>query len=260
MDKLEFLDSPEGEKDEVQSVPAEPKAEPPEAPQPEGQPRDEHGRYKGKEQEQQQPEAEAPAPPPPPAEPPKEEPVMVPLAALHETRDKVKALEAQLAGFRQPPQPQPEPPDPILDPEGFAQFQSRQFDEQRYTDNLYWSRQFAEQKHGAETVEAAVKWGFEKCEADPHFNAAVRASRDPIGLVVSHYSRDQIASQVTPDEFKAFQAWKAAQAAAQQQPAAPAAPPPPPAPPQSIASAPSAGGMQHQAVGEGVAFDETFRK
>jgi len=112
MDNLEFLDSPEGENAETQPVETPqaeaqaeaetPQEEQPKAEEPPSRERDEKGRFKPKEE-------------------PKDGPVMVPLSALHETRDKVKALEAQLAQFSQPQQQPQSIPDVFENPEGFYQ-------------------------------------------------------------------------------------------------------------------------------------------
>ena len=259
MDNLDFLpDAPAVEdvqpaQETVEAPPQEAKAE---------QPRDPSGKFAPKQPETVEPPAAAqPEPQPEPAQQPvKEDPIMVPLAALHETRDKVKALEAALAQFQQPQrQPQPvEVPDPELDPVGFAQFQ----DNQRYTDHLFFSERLAVIQHGQETFEKAKQWGLARCDADPYFNAQVRSSQDPYSIVMAEYQRDQIATQVTPSDFEQFQAWKAAQgqlAQTQQQPAAQPAVPETTALPRSIATAPSAGGVQTIAVGPGVAFDEVIK-
>lgn len=174
------------------------------------------------------------------------------LAALLDERDKRKALEAELAQFRQAQQQQQpvQMPDPYEDPEGFAAAQEARVSQALYQTNLRWSERIASIQHGEEAVKAAKDWGFQRCETDPYFNAKVAASPDPIGFVVAEYKREEIASKVTPDEFAQFQAWKAAQNQLQQQ-AAPAAPPTTQAsaiPPKSLASAPSAGSILTEPV------------
>lgn len=255
MDNLEFLDAPEGANEPVQpaEVPAEPVAEQeaqPEAPQ---RPRDEQGRFAPKE-EPAAPVAVEPIAQPQPAEPKAAVPPgFVPIGVVKELRDEIRSLQRTPAA----PAPMPEVPDPILDPQGFAQFQTDQFEQARFQDRLYFSAQLAESKYGSDTVKQAHEWGFQRCDTDPYFNARVRASQDPYSLVVQEYQREQIAAQVNPDEFKAYQAWKAAQATVQQ--AQPVAPPQPEPPTRSIASATSAGGAQHVAAGPGVAFDDTIK-
>lgn len=178
-----------------------------------------------------------------------EAPVMVPIGVLHEVRDELRNVKADISRFQQAQQPQPEPqqaPDMFEDPDGFASYQDQKMQQQLYQANLRWSERVAAVEHGAETVSQAKEWGLARCDADPYFNAKVAASGDPVGFVVSEWKREQIASQVTPEELTQFQAWKAAHAAIQApQPPGAAAPPnsSPTAPPRSLASAPSAGGV-----------------
>lgn len=254
MDKLEFLDGAEAPNEEVQPEAKAPEAAPAE-PATEAAPeraRGPHGRFVAKE---------APAPvaatPEAPAastvpEPAPEQP-MVPLAALHETRDKVRDLEAQLAALKPKAQPQPQvpqaPPDVFEDPDGFSQWQQQQIANVR----LNISEEMARDKFGDELVDAARDWATAQFQANPAFAQEVLSQRHPYAYAVKVYQKQQSLSQLgdDPTEIQAFLAWKQAQSA---QPAAQAAQPQP-APPKSIAAAPSAGGVQHTAVGPGVAFD-----
>lgn len=251
MDNLEFLDAGEPAKSEVapvaEAAPAEPKAAEPvaEAPQETAEEkatreRDERGRFKAKEAE---------------------EPVMVPLKALHETRDEVKALKAQLEALNRPQAPQQaqQVPDIFEDPEGYQNYQTQIVQRAIYAERLNISQRFATQQYGAEIVNAALEWGKAKCASDPAFNAAVMSDPDPVGYAVQSYQREQAFGKLGGDlkEIEAYLAWKQAQ---QAQPAAQPAPTPPVArPTPSIASATSAGGVQHVAVGPGVAFDNVIR-
>jgi hypothetical protein len=187
-----------------------------------------------------------------PVEAPKQpEPGFVPLAAMLDTRDKLKAAEAELARYRAAQQQtQPvEMPDPYEDPEGFQAAQQAQVNSQLYQMNLRFSERLATVQHGPEKVAAARDWAFQKCAEDPHFNAKVLASDDPFGIAISEYEREQIASKVTPDEFAQFQAWKAAQSQVTQQAASTAPPNQTSAiPPRSLASAPSAGSILTEPV------------
>lgn len=232
MSDLPFLDT---EEPVVETPVAEPEAQAPvEAqPEPEGdRPRDEHGRFAPKD---------------------KPEPVMVPIQALHETRDKVRDLEARIAGLQPPPQV-PELPDVFEDQEGYTKAIEQTIEQRLYQQQLQMSERFARIQHGEELTNAALEWGVAKCNSDPFFNAQAKASGDPVGFAVAHYQREQIATQVTPDDYQQFQAWKAAQAQAQAAPAAQ----PASTPPQSIASLPSSGGAAHVPVGPGQAFDSLF--
>lgn len=227
--------------DEAETV----KDKPAETPAPEPEP-------KATEQAPEPAQAEAPQPEPQPEPPAEPEPRHVPLTAMLDERDKRKALEAELAQLRAAQvQHQPEPevlPDIFEDPEGYTRALNERFERNLYQQTLRVSERFARTQYGSETTDAALQWGHAQCAADPLFNAKVRQSDDPVGYVVQQYQRDQIASQVSPDEFAAFQAWKQAQTQVQAAPQAqpPGASPPIPAktvPPRSLASAPSAGGV-----------------
>jgi hypothetical protein len=209
------------------------------------------------------PAQDAPAEPQPEAKP---EPIMVPLAALHETRDEVKELKAKIARYEQQPQPQPQiqPPDPIEDPEGFAQFQEQRFQQQLLNQTLNTSERFARKEHGVETVEAAKQWSLQRFQTDPLYQAQVLRDPDPYERIVSDYRRDQLFSQVSdPKEFEQFQAWKAAQGQLQQQQGGQPPPPnqAPSIPPRSLASAPSAGSVLMDVVqSDDEIFDEVIPK
>jgi hypothetical protein len=198
----------------------------------------------------------------------------VPLATFLDLRDRATAAEKdakELREWRQQQEeaarrrPPPAAPDPDQDPEGYRQYQAAAHDQSLYSMRLEMSRGFAETRHGAETVSQAFDWGVKRCDEDPFFNAKVRASKDPVGLVVDEWKREQQLSTMTPDDIAAFQAWKAAQTAAGQpgaQPAAAsaAAPPAKPAAPRpSIASGPSAGASGAPEARDGQAtFDAMF--
>jgi hypothetical protein len=259
--ELEFLDGGEPPKDEVQPEQKEEARPQPEAPKDEIPPRDESGKFKAREQEI--PTAQPATPPVVPEGTPKEEPIMVPLAALHETRDKVKALEAQLEQFRPRPQPQ-QPvaiPDPLDDPEGYHLFQEQRVQQAIFNNTLNISEEMARGTHGDELVNAAQQWAQQQFAANPALYAEFSQQRNPYGYIVQQYQRQQMLSRLggDPKEIEAYLAWKQASAATQQQPAAPAANPATPAPPRSIVDAPSAGGVQHTASGPGVAFDEVIK-
>lgn len=230
--------------------------------------------------EGQAPEAAAPAPEPtgdqpqplaaaPAAQP---EPHAVPLATFLDLRDRASAAEKEAKELREWRQQQQEAaqrrpipvPDRYEDPEGYEQFQALQQDQAQFAMRLDMSRGFAEMRHGAETVTQAYDWGVKRCDEDPFFNAKVRASKDPVGLVVAEWQRDRMVTQMTPDDVAAFQAWKAAQTAQpaaqhQAQPAAAAAPVKPAAPRPSLAAGPSAGASAGVIPRDGAAtFDAMF--
>lgn len=183
----------------------------------------------------------------PPVVEPKVDPGFVPIGVVLDERDKRKQLERELEQYRQQQQaPAAEPIDPWSDLEGALSQRDQQYQQMLFQQKLQMSRRFAEIQHGKEEVEAAVQWAYGLCDTDKAFNHKVFTSDDPVGFAVEQYRKEQIASSMTMDEFKAFQAWKAAQSNPQPQAAAPvmaqpAPSPTPPPPPRSLASAQSAG-------------------
>lgn len=203
--------------------------------------------------------AEAPKEPETPVEPPvtaevqpKAEPIMVPLAALHETRDEVKSLKDQLSRFQQTQQanqPAPQAPDPYEDPEGFAAFQSSQIQTVLLNHTLDTSERFARKEHGAETVEAAKQWALQRYATDPLYREQVLRDPDPYERVVKDFRREELFSKVSdPSEFDAFLQWKAAQSQLSGAPASSPNPTPTAIPPRSLAGAPSAGGIDSPVI------------
>lgn len=177
---------------------AEPQAEPTEPTEPKAaQPRGPDGKFARKEPE---------------------EPIMVPLQALHETRDKVKALEAQLAAIQPQQQPQaPQVPDIFEDPQGHQAFQDAKFENALYQERLNFSHRLATQQYGAELVAEAMEWGRELCATNPNFNAAVRSNADPVGFAVQQYRRHEMLTKLgdDPAQIEEYLKWREAQTAPQ---------------------------------------------
>lgn len=280
MEPLSFLDAPEtGEREPVAEAPV---SETP--PASEGPARGPDGKFVGKQ-------AEAPAEAPPVAEaPPEPAPTseaapaasaetapnsgFVPLAVVLDTRDKLRAAEAELQQLRaQKPQPRLGPTvNPDEDPRGAweeAQALKRQTE-------VNWSRKLAETVHGPETVREAHEWAFARCDQDPGFNAKIHASQDPYALVMQEHQQFKLMQTLQDpakrDRLLALLSDDAATAAQTPQDPAQAAPaiPPQPAsvapvrtaptpPPRSIASAAAAASAEVVPVGPGQAFDTAFR-
>jgi hypothetical protein len=179
----------------------------------------------------------------------KDEPVMVPLAALHEARDELRALKARMEQLSQPQQQASPVPDIFENPEGFTGHIQSQIAQATLNTTLNISEEITRQSAGSETV-----------DQDPALYQQFLSQRNPYGWLVSEYQRQSAMSQIgsDPKQIEAFLAWQQAQQA-QPQPAATAAPPQPQRPTGSIASAVSAGGAQHTAMGPGVAFDNVIR-
>lgn len=210
MDNLEqFLDAGQPANDEAQPVeaveaeaPAEANAESQE-PEAQARERDERGRFKAKEAD---------------------EPVMVPLKALHETRDELKALKAELDQYRAQAQPQQQPqapPDIFENPEGFAQYQDMRLQAATLNTTLNLSESMAKRYAGAEAVEQAKAWGQQAFSANPAFYQQFLQQPDPYGFLIDQYERATTFAKIgdDPSQIEAFLAWKAAQANAQAQPA-----------------------------------------
>lgn len=181
----------------------------------------------------------------PPVAEPKVDPGFVPIGVVLDERDKRKQLERELEQYRQQQQA-PEPVDPWTDLDGALAQRDQQYQQMLFQQKLEMSRRFAEIQHGKEEVETAVNWARALCDTDQAFNHKVYTSSDPIGFAVEQYRKEQIASSMSMDDFKAFQAWKASQNNPQPQAAAPvmaqpAPSPTPPPPPRSLATAQSAG-------------------
>ncbi len=248
MDNLDFLDAgppANGEAAHVETPAVEAPAEAPQESQPEPtaetptetaqRERDERGRFKAKEQQDQGQAPEG----------------YVPVAALQEIRKELQALKN--------PPPQQEtvaPPDLFEDPEGFVRYQNLQLHAATLNTTLNISEEMTRQSAGAETVEQAMQWGAQAFAQNPAFYQQFLSQRNPYGFLVEHFKRATTFAQLgdDPNEIKAFLAWKAAQKAPPAQ-----ATPQPGVPSPSIASAPSAGGMQHIATGPGEAFNSFIK-
>lgn len=159
-----------------------------------------------------QPEAEAPveAVEQPSSEAVPEEPKMVPLAALQETRAEMKALKQQIAEANQPkqsaPQQQPSaPPDLFDEPEKVMPYISDMVRKQTETVRLDMSETYARNHHGNEAVDAA----FEALRAnyDPAQHQRIMSDKDPFGALVSWHKQQQTLTEIGPDP----EAWKASE-------------------------------------------------
>lgn len=194
-----------------------------------------------------EPQAVPPAVPVEPEPAPKPEPGHIPITALLDEREKRKELERRLAELEKDRTQAAPIPDPSVDPYGYQQALMQQVQQQVLDTRLNMSETAARRHYGDDVTEKAKDWALSKFGTNPAFQAEVLNSPDPYDYAIKAFQRDQIASQVTADDFAAFQAWKTAQAQIATAPAP--APVPPPAPvPRSIASTPSAGGMAHEPV------------
>jgi len=260
MDPLDFLDGDapvetnDAVKPAVEPAP-EPTAEPPKA---EGPVRGPDGKFASRTAEAPTANAapQAPATPPEaaqtPTEPPRPPEGFVPVSALHAEREKRQALERQ---YQQQP-----PPDPYEDFEAYQGWQEAQITAERAD----WSRQLAEVKYGADVVDQARAWAFERAESDPIFRQQSAMQRDPYGFAIEAWKRDQVLTKLSdPGLIDKFLAFAGGQSPTQvtATPAPIVAPPPQPSPPpRSIASAPNAGAAKPGEIQPGSAFDMVFKE
>lgn len=269
MDKLSFL----GDNTPELTTPAiEQPAETPE-PAPSGPVRDEHGRFASKqaaEAPQDAPQAETPvaptaetpapeaAPPPAPSGPTLEDR----LAKLEEENRGLKTALTQTRQTARQQREAPPPPD-VWGDEDHDYFNGERdhWQQQSLNERMYWSRQLADARHGAEVTSKAVDWAAQRCAGDPVFDQQVLHSPDPVGFAVEQYKRDQVLSRIQdPDTWGRLEALLAGNPPAAQTPApAPIVNPSPP--PRSQASTPSAGTAKpgETPAYSGAAFDALFK-
>ncbi len=203
--------------------------------------------------------AEAPTPEPEPVaepepvvdeRPDRPDPGYVPIAAMMDERDKRKALEAEVARYRQQAeQQQPQNvPDPYDDPEGFRSYYDQQMENRLQQQRVDMSWHMAVQQHGAEAAEAAKNWALQKAQSDPMFaqqvEGAMRTQPLPIDWVIQQHKRDALLTDIgDPSKLDDWFAREAAKRGYAMQSAAPVMAPAmavpaskPAMPPRSIAS------------------------
>lgn len=282
-DKLSFLDEPDVPDTPAAEPVVETAAEPTPAPA-----RDERGRFAASEHV----ETGEPTPDAPPASAQKQEHA-VPVAAVTAEREKRQAAERQLAEAQQqmlafqrqmlemqtramaPKDPEPETvqvPDPVTDPEGYAQFIIQQADARiasvlraqadEYDQRDAWaSQEAATREYGEEAVSAAL-------EAAKAANVVgnFMKGRDRWQRLVQWHRQQQVLSETGGDlpgyrsrlEAEMRQTMEAqirseimAQAGIR---------PAPSAPPPSIAAAPGTSPRTQPAPGESEAFSDAFAR
>jgi hypothetical protein len=256
-----------------------------------GQPRDEGGRFATKKAADPTPEQlgtmanaqpapdaqqQAPAPVAQP-EPAKAEPGFVPLAAVLDERQKrqdsdreVAELRRQLAQLQQQPQATPS----FQSPEDIAAYVRQQTADAAWQATANFSEFNAREKHGDEAVDAAIQWAIQKSQQEvashgySPFAVEQQRQRHPVDWIVRQHEAERTAKELGSDRegFIRREAIRlglipdpanlapqpAPQAQASPQPAAPK-----PAPRPSLASAPTAGGIQTVVVKE--PFEAAFK-
>lgn len=156
-------------------------------------------------EEQPQPDAEKveeaveqPEQPEVPAEPEpaKEEPQTVPLAALHEERQKRQELERRLQRVEQAqPKPEPEPaPDVFEDPEGYTKHVDGQVEQRVRTARLDMSEDMARMNYGDDKVNAALE-AIEAHAGSPT-HRAILENRNPYKALVEWHQQQTTAAEI----------------------------------------------------------------
>lgn len=248
---LDAVFAPEPEKaGEATTPPAEAPKEPETAPQ-----------------EPKQPET----PPESPAEPPKDElkPAAadehtVPLAKFLDQRDELKELRRFKAEQEAKAAKPAKIPDPVDDPEGYAQFADRQVEAKVTNLKFEMSDQMARQAHGVEAVEKATEWALDRAQKDPVFAAQYMREAHPIDWIVRQHKRDGLVSQLgdDPDEFVRRRAAElgliAPPAGEDTKPATVTPAEKPAAPTKSLIDQPSGGGVTSVPLGPLAGIDAVF--
>ncbi len=259
MEDDDFASAFEDDDSETVAVDIEVKAGETQAPKPEVEP--------APKSEPPQPAPEVPLELTDRADGTKAEPGYVPLGALLDTRDKLKAAEArasqleqeraQQRASQQAPQAMP---DMFEDPEGYQQVIAHQIQQATLNTRLDISEEMARGKYDDATVDAARDWVLSQGQANPGFVNQVLSSRNPYEFAVKEHRRVQALDKLSdPADLDQFLAWRAAQQ--QQAGLSPVIPPQgSPLPPRSLASAPSAGGIGiNPEPDDEEAFKDAFR-
>ncbi|RYI04640.1 MAG: hypothetical protein EON48_15285 [Acetobacteraceae bacterium] len=176
----------------------------------------------------------------------------------------MQALREENRRLKTPPPQAQQVPDRYEDPEAYGQWRDQQVYQQTLNTKLDLSEDIARTHHGDEAVDKARDWALQRFEASPAYYQEVMGSRNPYAKIVADHQRDELVTQLKPEDFQAFRAWQQAQAAIQPVAAPPAAAPPnrPPAPRSPMSQLAAAGGSKpgQEPVYPGKAFEDVFPK
>jgi hypothetical protein len=219
--------------------------------------------------------APEPAPEPEaPAEPAKEDERNIPLPTFLDMRDRAKAAERRAAELEAQNAPRPTPPempDPIDDPQGFADWQTGQVQQALVNQRFEMSDLMAKQQHGEEVVKTAAEWATERAKTDPAFRQAYMQQPHPLDWIVREHKRNGLLTEIgdnVDDWFtreaakRGYAAVPAPNAAATGVVAAQAQPAPSvPSPPRSLAAEPGkGGGVKEVPTGPMAALEAVFQR
>ena len=146
----------------------------------------------------------------------------VPLPKYLDTRDENKELKRRLAEL-EARQKQPQAPDPVDDPDGYARHHEQRFEQKLTAQKFEMSDVMARQAHGSEVVETAMNWAMERAQTDPVFAASYMREAHPIDWIVRQHKRDALFSQL-PDDTSSLEELIQREVAKRLQSAVPAAP------------------------------------
>lgn len=174
---------------------------------PEGQPRDEHGRFATPEKvEEAPPVAEQPVLG---QEPDKQIDHRVPLVELLNTRDRAQKAEAraqeverQLQQLQRANQPKPEPvskPDPLLDPEGYMAFVEQTMSERLLSQQRDFDLRMAQSRHGKLFDEAYAEAQQALSQGDAALRAMMLSAASPGEALISWHQQRKVTREVGND-------------------------------------------------------------
>ena len=118
----------------------------------------------------------------------------VPIGAVLDEREKRKALEQELAQYRQ--RQQPEAIDPFDDPQAFAAQQQGLVQQAIIQDRFERSNEDAVEKYGEDKVKAAVDWATSRAQQNPTFAAEYMGKTRPIQWIVQQHERDVLMADI----------------------------------------------------------------
>lgn len=249
---------------ETQAPQPTPETPPPATPEtPQAQPRDDTGRFA--------PKVDAPVTAAPAAQLTPQADKQVPspdqFKGYLDEREKRQSVEKELRELRERFEQQNAKPLPDFnsDPEGFANHLRSEVQKAALNERFESSQDRASEKHGDETVKAAMDWGMAQANASQAFASEYVQQRHPVDWIVKKYKRDQILTQMGDDpdafvrkRFAELSANPAAQPAPQASQPVPQSTPSAPLPTPSLAAAVSAGGAS--AVPDGAASLDALLK
>ena len=126
------------------------------------------------------------------------EPTTVPIAALLDTRDKLKdekrradEAEQRLAQYEnaQRNQQQTSFPDPYDDPDAYRVAITKEIEDRFVATRMNDSRADAIEKHGEELTQKSIDWAVERVNSDPTFEAKAIAQRNPVEWIIQEHKR-----------------------------------------------------------------------